>query len=114
MQGYVLFGSDKVLCGYREHHAAMSSSDKLCTSAVVEVLRDLKQKFPGYHGILNTAMKTWFARYQHIAYNQDYAKVIKKNCEYVEKKQFNFLFQSVYFFCGFNITMRLMNKFVNG
>lgn len=113
MNGKVFFGSDHVLAGYREHPGSSTVEDKLAAQKVVEALKDLQQKFPANHDLIQAAMKTWFKRFQFIAYNKDYAKVIKKNCDYLGKQGYNFFFQSLYFFCGFNITMRMMNKLIN-
>lgn len=113
MNGKIFFGSNQILAGYREHADSSTALDKQDSQKAVEVLRDLKQKFPAYHDLIQAAMKTWFKRFQFIAYNKDYAKVIKKNCDYLGKQGYNFFFQSLYFFCGFNITMRMMNKLIN-
>lgn len=116
MNGCVMFGSDKVLAGYREHPEAMSFNDKLCTAAVLEVLRDLKQQYHPQRKLLTRYQKLWFKRYHYSTNNwekEKYIELIRKNCTYVEKKSLNFLFQLFYKYFGLPVTRKLINKFIN-
>lgn len=113
LNGNNFYGSEKVLAGYREHAASSSNPDNISAGKVVEALQDLKQSYPQYKSLFNFYQKEWFKKYQSIAYREDYKAVIKKNCSYLDKLSYNSLFQLVYTLCGFNITRKLMNIFIN-
>lgn len=116
MSGYTLYGTEKVLAGYREHIDAMSSSDKLCISAVVEVFRDLKIKYRPYWYLLNKYHKVWFHRYHYSTNNwnrEAYKILIYKNCKYLNRSIYNFFLQSLFKLLGITITRRLISLTLN-
>ena len=116
MNGYVLYGSERILAGYREHSGAMSFSDKLCTPAVIEVLRDLKAQHKTNRKLLNKYQKVWFKRYHYSTNNwnsEAYKSLIYKNCKYLNRPMYNYILQSLYSTFGITPTRRLISIILN-
>ncbi len=116
MNGCSFLGSEKVLAAYRIREEKTKNTDTLFIPRVIEVFEDLKLQYPEYKNVLSQYQKKWFARY-HYSTNywrkKDYKTLIKKNCDYVDKRGYEFVFQVLYSLLGFNITRNVINRIIN-
>lgn len=117
INGYIFYGSELILAGYREHLHSATHTDKFAISKVVEALMDLKDKHRSHGPVINTYLKRWFKKYHYLSNNWDlvtYKDLIKRNCSYTNNSRYNFIFQMSLQVFGLKVTRKLLNRIVNG
>lgn len=116
MDSSVFYGSDKILTAYRVHSKSVTQGDTFAIEQKIEVLYDLLHKYPDFKNKILEALKSELrAQARKKSYcKQEFNHFIQKNCYYLGKQGFIWIFEFITYFFGPVMTCKLLNRTLNG
>lgn len=116
MDNSVFYGSEKILAAYRVHSKSVTQGDAFAIEQKIEVIYDLFHKYPDFKNRILEALKSELrAQARKYSFNNlEFNHFVKRNCYYLGKQGFVWIFRSITFFFGPVMTCKLLNRTLNG